>query len=571
MSDVETIKSKLDIVDVISRYIELKQAGSNFKALCPFHIEKTPSFSVNPLMQIYKCFGCGKSGDVISFIQEIERLTFPEALKKAAELAGVEIKGNFYHKDLVGEEKKFRALQAHDLAAKYFHHILMTHAVGKNAREYAEKRLLSSKELSKFNFGYAPKNYSNLKDFLTGKGFNEKELLEIGLIVERGKGTIDKFRNRLMQPIYNLDGKVIGFSGRIIVKDDKAPKYLNSPETVIYKKNEQLYSLFHAKEAIRKQGFVILVEGNLDVVSSHRVGVENIVAPLGTAFTPSQAKLIKRFCDKVYMCFDSDKAGINATIHGIKILEEIGLEHRVVSLGEFQDCDEMIRSDANLWHKAIENNMDTYEYLKQVLTKDIDLGSADAKIQIKKLLVPIIKSYRDQIKINHYIKDLSLILEVSQEVLINEISRQAITNVVKQGLNETTEVLKTVDNESESLQKIILSMILNNSELLNEIESDDIFSNETNHELFMILAETNCQITDAIIKTLSDDLKIRLFEIQNMNSKGDLRTFRTLYKRALKSLLNQRILHLRSKLALDEDNEQILSKLNDLTLRLRGL
>jgi DNA primase len=469
MSDVEKIKQRLDIVDVISKYIELKQAGSNYKALCPFHGEKTPSFSVNSQLQIYKCFGCGKTGDVINFVQEIERLTFPEALGKTAEMAGVEIEGKFQHKDLASEEKKFRALQATGLAAKYFHHVLMAHEVGKHAREYADKRLLTSKELTKFNFGYATNSYVNLKSFLLERGFSEDELIEFGLLVKREK-SVDKFRNRLMQPLYNLEGKVIGFSGRILVKNDKAPKYLNSPESILYKKNEQLYSLFHAKEAIRKQGFVILVEGNLDVVSSHRVGVENIVAPLGTAFTPNQAKLIKRFSDKVYICFDTDKAGIGATGRTLKILEDEGIEHRVIDLGEYQDCDEMIRAGAKLWIKAIENNMETYEYLKQALTKDIDLGSADAKTQIKKLIMPIIQSYKGDVKINHYVRDLSLILEVSQESLINELGN----NIKKrpsffdkeESVENTKENIDAKPTEADKLEEVMLSMIISNPELI---------------------------------------------------------------------------------------------------------
>src|SRR5690606_2944265 len=254
----EKVKNALDIAQVIGQYVELKPAGTTIKGLCPFHQEKTPSFTVNQTLQIYKCFGCGKGGDVLTFLQAIEGLEFPEALKKGAELAGIELTRT-YKKDEALEKLKLRYKEAYTLAAKYYHHLLTNHAIGKSALQYTQKRGLTGKELTSLQFGFAPKGYENLKKFLVSKGFNEQELLDAGLVIQRNNKIIDKFRERLMQPLFSQQGDVIGFSGRYLGSFDKAPKYLNSSESIIYKKHDELYSLYHAKESIRKHNAAIIV------------------------------------------------------------------------------------------------------------------------------------------------------------------------------------------------------------------------------------------------------------------------------------------------------------------------
>jgi DNA primase len=252
LADIELIKSKLDIVDIVGSYIELKRAGGLYKANCPFHSEKTPSFTVNPSMQIFKCFGCGKAGDAIKFIQEYERIDFKEALKIAAEKAGVQIDTYSNTQNTITKEQKERFYKANTLAASYYSYILKQHIAGKGAREYALKRQISIKEIEKFKFGFAPANNSNLKNFMLKKGYAEKELVELGLCIDRDGTILDKFRNRLVQPILDINGNILGFSGRYLGQSENAPKYLNSSESIVYKKNELLYDIFNAKTEITK-------------------------------------------------------------------------------------------------------------------------------------------------------------------------------------------------------------------------------------------------------------------------------------------------------------------------------
>jgi DNA primase len=577
LSDIEAIKSKLDIVDVIGSYIEVKKAGVNYKALCPFHSEKTPSFTINPGLQIFKCFGCGKGGDAIKFIQEIERIDFREALKIAAEKAGIELETYHSAKDKVLEEKKERIFKANELAAKFYNYILKTHKTGKAGRDYAQKRLIASKEIEKFMFGYAPGGKENLKNFMISKGFDIKELIEFGLLVERNGTSIDKFRNRLLQPISDLKGNIIGFSGRYIGSNENAPKYLNSSDSLVYKKNEILYGLYQAAESIRKEKFVIIVEGNIDIVSSSRVGVENIVAPLGTAFTENQAKLIKKFTDTIYFCFDKDKAGINAIIKSIKTLEDLEISHRVIDLLDYKDCDELITRNPDLWLEQIKNNKNTIDYLKVELAKDLDIGSAEGKKEYKKRIIQVLRLLKDEVQVNHTVKEISIMIDLAPETLLNEIynnkDRRVNMALREEESAEYKENDYKVPENKFNLNKYLLALIIQ-SNIYPDSINQSIFKEDNNlYQLAELIFKAKDSI-DNLIDTLAEELKALYSEllIWDLSKIIDMqKEINDAYVRVSHSLLKQEILALRKELAKNEDNIEIITQLSELTKKLKSI
>ena len=438
---IDEIKQKLDIVTVAEKYVrDMKRSGPNYFALCPFHNEKTPSFSINQDLQIYKCFGCGESGDVITFIQKLEGVEFPKALEMAANLAGVVLKNDF--KPSPGAEKrnaeKAKILKANSLAMKYFNYILLEHKLGGKAREYCIKRKIlgekgkTAKEkktanqlVEKFQIGVAPEGYNNLKNFLIKKGFKESDLVQWGLLVSKNGKVYDKFRDRLMFPIFNHVGDVVGFSGRQLEKRDYGPKYLNSPETLVYKKKETLYGLFQAREMIRKQNCVVLVEGNVDILSSHRVGVENIVCPLGTALTLEQCKLIKRYADKIYFALDTDEAGEKAMIRGLSLAQQAGLESLALNIGKYQDSDELIMVEPGKWPKVVAKPIDIVDFLMKRFAGQFDLDTVKGKKGFIQKMKPYVNEIVDDFEKKEYIKRIAANAGVDDEELVKEFGKSA--------------------------------------------------------------------------------------------------------------------------------------------------
>lgn len=437
-SQIDEIKEKLDIVNVAESYLSsMKRSGANYFALCPFHNEKTPSFSINQDLQLFKCFGCGESGDVIAFIQKLEGLDFPQTLERAATMAGVTLKDKpLSPRQEKARKEKEQILKANELAMKYFNYMLLEHKVGQKAREYCKNRKINKESINKYQIGYAPDGYEYLKGFLKKKGFSEGELVKWGLLVKKKGRVYDKFRDRLMFPIFDHQGNVVGFSGRQLEKSEYGPKYLNSPETPVYKKKETLYGLHQARDEIRRKRFAILVEGNVDILSSFRVGVKNIVCPLGTALTQEQAKLLKRYADKVYLALDTDEAGEKALIRAMEIFQNVGLETLAIDLGKYQDSDELIMNEPEKWGELVSSPIHVVELLLRRFANKYDLSKPSDKSKFVRDIAPFIRALEDEVEKQAYISRVARDIDLDQATVLQSVntaySSTAYSSAVKQ-------------------------------------------------------------------------------------------------------------------------------------------
>jgi len=459
MSQVDEIKSKLDIASIVAEYVPtLKRNGRNHFGLCPFHSEKTPSFSVNSDLGIYKCFGCGESGDVIKFIQEVENYDFPKALEVLAKKAGVKLKTIYSPADKKKRKEKERILEANTLATKYYHYLLTKHAKGKLALDYTKQRKLKLPVLKKFQIGYAPEGFNNLMNFMIKKGFSKKELVKMGLLVSKGDKIYDKFRDRLMFPIINHQGDIVGFSGRQIKKSDYGPKYLNSPETIVYKKSRVLYGLFQAKEFLRKKNETIIVEGNIDILSSHQSGIGNIVAPLGTALTLEQIKLVRRYVDEIHFALDTDEAGTKALIRSIDLTESEGISSKVLNIGKYQDVDELIRNGGD-WDRVSSNAQDTVVFLIEKLSQNYNLTSANGKASFIAEIVDIISKIKNNIKLDHYTKMLSRKTKVSERIIAGELTKISKNEAKTTNKQLQNKIATLISNDY--LESYLLALVYN--------------------------------------------------------------------------------------------------------------
>jgi len=436
-SFIDELKGQLDIVSLISDYVELKRAGKNFKGLCPFHQENTPSFFVNPDNKYYHCFGCGAGGDAINFIMELENTTFQESIKILARRTGMELpdlstgERTFYKK----REKMFALNQ---LTAKFYHYLLVESKVGKIALDYLAKRGFSREDAKKYKLGFAPKEWQVLLKYLQKKDYSLDFLLQTGL-VSKGKNNsyYDKFRNRIIFPIFNSRGEVLAFGGRILPGDqNKGPKYLNSPETLLYSKKKNLYGINWAREAIREKDMAIIMEGYTDVLQAHKNSLENVVASLGTSLTVEQAKLIKRYTDNIYIAYDADTAGEKATLRGLDILHEQGLHVKIVSLKEDLDPDQLIKEEGRKeFIKYLDNAINLVDFKIENILDAYNLADPEQKIPAVKKSVQVIANLRDSLEMEVYLERVASKLEIAKETLKKEVQRSIRNNQKKKDNN----------------------------------------------------------------------------------------------------------------------------------------
>jgi DNA primase len=446
MSVVDEIKERLDAVELIQSYVPLKKAGRNFKGLCPFHSEKTPSFVVFPETGTWHCFGaCGTGGDVFTFIMKQENLEFGEALKLLAHRAGVEIEPR--SPEAAKAEQRLALLrEINQSAATYFHHLLLNSDEAARARAYLERRGLAQETLDRFQVGYALDQWDGLLRYLTNKGYNLPDLHEIGLLIQREdkSGYYDRFRGRVVFPIRDHRGRTIGFGGRIL--GEGVPKYLNSPQTPLFDKSSVLFGLDMAKAGIRTSGKAVIVEGYMDVLMAHQHGINNVVAQMGTALTEAQLVRLKKHTQRFVLALDSDVAGDQATLRGLDLARQVmdrevvpvptprGLirfedrlaaDLRIVSLPQGRDPDEVIRESPARWAQLMEQARPVMDYYFHALTADLDLAAAKGKAEAVRLLGPLIAEIGDRVQRTHYLQLLARMVQVDERSLWQQI-RQAI-------------------------------------------------------------------------------------------------------------------------------------------------
>lgn len=424
MDFAEQVKSQVDIVRTVSDYVVLRKNGARYVGLCPFHTEKTPSFSVNPAIQIYKCFGCGVAGDVIKFIQEIESLTFWEALKALAERNGIPIP---QRRQATDAESDLRAavFEMYEAASKIYQEALFSSA-GQAVRDYLGKRGLTASTAQHFGLGYSEPGWENLLRRFVRK-YSPAQLEASGLFSKREDGSFfDRFRGRLMFPIHNESGKTIGFGGRALGPEDE-PKYLNSPETPIYKKSSVLYNLHRAKETIRKEDRTILVEGYMDVIGVYAAGVRNVVASCGTALTSNQVRSMKRHSDKIVVNFDPDVAGANATERSIQMLLEEGMQVRILELEEGLDPDEYIKKyGASSYQERLRRSTGYFLWLADRARRKFDMKSAQGRMEgYETMLLPAIRRISDRLERAAVATEVADYLGLDRNLVLEEFRRTA--------------------------------------------------------------------------------------------------------------------------------------------------
>ena len=412
---IEEIRMKNDIVDVVSGYVKLQKKGSSDFGLCPFHNEKSPSFSVSPGKQIYYCFGCGAGGNVISFVMQYENYTFQEAVKFLAQKAGIQLPEAEYSEETRKKEnKRARLLQVNKEAATYFFHQLRSEN-GRAGWQYLKKRELSDETIRKFGLGFANMTSNDLVKFLKSKGYEDEVIRDAGLATFDEKfGFHDKFWNRVMFPIQDINHRVIGFGGRVM--GDGKPKYLNSPETPVFDKSRNLYGLNIARTARKNQ--IILCEGYMDVITMHQAGFSQAVASLGTAFTEGQASLLKRYTDEVILSYDSDGAGVTAALRAISILKEAGMTGRVLNLEPYKDPDEFIKNcGQEAFQKRLDEAENTFFFEIRMLQKDYNMQDPESKTKFYREIARKLCGFSEEVERENYIQAVAQRYQISVENL----------------------------------------------------------------------------------------------------------------------------------------------------------
>ena len=444
----EEIKARLPVEDVVSQYIELKRAGRTLKGHSPWGVDKTPSFMVSPEKGIWHDFSANKGGDICTFIMEVEGISFKEAFEKLATQAGVELK-RYNRDDKKNAEKRRRYKAAVELACKYYQFCL---SKNKSVCEYVfYKRNLDRKTVVEFRIGYAPSGKDQLIKFLTGKGFKLSELRETGLLNQYGR---DLFRGRMMIPFFDNTGDIIGFTGRILGEGE--PKYLNTPETILFNKGRFIFGLTQAKEAIRRSGYVVIVEGNMDVISSHQAGVKEAVATSGTAMTENHLKILSRLTDDIRLAYDGDEAGVKAAERAISLANDLGISLKVVSdYHGAKDPDELIKKDPKLWQKCVEKCEPAIDWLLKKYEMNLDLSTGPGKKTYSDIAMKMISQIPDAVEKSHYEELVARKLDVSgEDLLAKKLPEKKVFLKSIKTINEKS--AETINRLKDSLESILV-------------------------------------------------------------------------------------------------------------------
>jgi len=481
MGAIDEIKQRIDIVDVVSQYAKLTKAGRTFRALCPFHSEKNPSFFVYPEQQSWHCFGaCNTGGDVFSFVMKKQGIDFGEALRQLAQRAGVTIPTRL---EPGGEGKERQKLfQVNEAAAQYFHSLLNSTA-GEKAKGYLLGRGLTLKTIADFKLGFSPDKWEALKQHLIDTGYTEAELLSAGLIVEGEAGkTHDRFRNKVMFPIFDARGRITGFGARVL--DDSLPKYINSPQTPLFDKSSTLYGINLATDAIRQQGLAVIVEGYLDALTAHQNGFNNVVASMGTSVTEKQINTLKRLSKNMALALDADAAGDEATLRAVGYENTLDAEVKVIILPRGKDPDDVIKEDARAWQGLVKEALPIVDYTFNVVTAGLDLTKASGKAQAVDKLLPIVAEIKNPIRQAHYLQKLAQLLNVSERSIEAALARIR----PRQGRAPKQEAPTTQHPLlSSPVEEYCLALLLQHPELKGSAQEllAEYFENSENREIFI--------------------------------------------------------------------------------------
>lgn len=433
-NQIEEIKERIDIVQLIEKYVKLKQTGKNFSGLCPFHKEKTPSFIVSPDIQRYKCFGCGRSGDIFNFVQDIENIDFVEALEKLAKTAGVELKKS-------SPNTKFKEIkEVNYIATKYYYNQLLKSPI---ALSYVLKRGINKEYIKKFALGYAPKYPKLISEIKKSGNYSKKVLLESGLFIEKNGILKEKFFDRIMFPIRSKRGDVIAFTARQNAGNEYGPKYMNSPETPIFHKSYNLFGQYESRQEIRKQDLVIICEGSTDVISAHQVGIKNIVAPLGTSLTSQQLESLIPLTKNILLFFDSDSAGKAAIVRGFELASKLEMNPFAASPSPYKDIDELIQNEPSKISEVISNKVEAFSFILADTIKDRDLNKLEDIDKIKKTILPILNFVKDINTKSLYIKKLEEITGITYGNTKGEEKNMKLSSPTKNQINPLIESTET--------------------------------------------------------------------------------------------------------------------------------
>ena len=461
MDAVEEVKARLNIEDVVAEYVQLKRAGRNWRGLSPFTSEKTPSFIVSPEKQIWHDFSSGKGGNMFSFVMEVEGLEFKGALELLARKAGIDIE-QYRSAPQRGGPDKERLYKLLEAAARFYQ---LQFSKNKMALQYVLKqRQFTKKTALEWQLGYAPNNGSALVEFAESKGFTEDEIKQTGLSARSYRGgSQDMFRGRLMIPLQDPQGRVIGFTARQLEDDPDAPKYINTPQTVLYDKSRHIYGLHLAKESIRKSKFVVITEGNLDVIASHQAGVRQVVATAGTALTEPHLKALSRFTGDIRLSFDADKAGLAATERAIPIASRVRVSLSIIDVPSGKDPDDLIRQDPKLWQQAIDNPVYALDWLMTRYEKLLDIKSAQGKREFSDVLLPVVRNLADDVERDHYLNAIAGAMGINREALDQKFQKtQTATALItrQRRVKATPQQMDKQAVENKKIQDNFLSLVL---------------------------------------------------------------------------------------------------------------
>ncbi len=519
MDAVAEIRSRLNIEDVLGEYVQLKRTGRNFKGLSPWTNERTASFIVSPEKQIWHDFSSGKGGDIFSFVMEVEGVDFKGALELLARKAGVELE-DYQTRPSGASKLKARTLDVLELATRFYQRQLI---VNKPALDYLlKKRQFSRNTVLEWRLGFSPSNGTALTDFLTKKGFTTDEMKRAGLVTVRSGGARDMFRGRIMIPLADPSGKIIGFTARLLADEPNSPKYINTPATIVYDKSRQVFGLHLAKEAIRKSSIVVVVEGNMDVIASHQAGVKNVVASAGTAMTEQHLRALKRFTGDIRLSFDADRAGVAATERIIPMAQNAEVNLRIITIVGAKDPDELIQKDLPAWQKAIDNALNAPDWLIDRYRDELDLSTAEGKRTFTDALLNTIRRLRDPVEREHHLKRIAELTDTSLEAIKSKFSGASEPQPLFKKPKIRGEQIDIVAVEHQRLQDHFLAMLLVQPKLrwiLKETKPE-YFSDGSARDLLEFLKDNPKFVPDkktaAALRPIADYVKIITLQFEEL-------------------------------------------------------